>query len=66
MNPWGPLAATLAYNYLRHRRHKPTLCSTARRFVPAAGMAIGWGVLTGWLVDHYYDGFKVTIDRLTD
>lgn len=61
MNPWVPLAGTLTWNYIRHRRNEPTLCSTARRYIPGVVFVLAWGGLTGWLVDHYCDGFTVNL-----
>jgi hypothetical protein len=66
MVAWGSLAAALGIDYWQHKRHKPTLCSTARRFLPPLAFVVSWGVLTGWLVDHYIDGFTVELDKLSD
>lgn len=66
MPVWGALLGTLGYNYARHRHGKSTLCSTARRFIPGAAMVVGWCFLSGWLLPHYVNGFKVDLDRLTD
>lgn len=65
MNPWGPFAAALGWNYIRHRRRKPTICSTTRRIVPKplAGLLLFVGFVA--LAAHVLDGYTVDID-LTD
>lgn len=59
MNPWAPLVGTLGYNYLRHRRGLPTICSTARRHVPrkvaVAGLSLGFA----WLLPHVVRGYPI-------
>lgn len=66
MLAWGALLAALGVDWLQHKRHKPTLCSTARKYVPPLLFVAAWGVLTQWLVRHYVDGFKIQLDKLTD
>ncbi len=57
MNPWGPLAAALGWNYIRHRHKKPTICSTTRRLIPkrVACVLLFCGFVT--LVAHVLDGY---------
>lgn len=31
---WFGLGAALAWNYLEHKRHRATICSTTRRYLP--------------------------------
>lgn len=52
---WSALLGTLGLNVWQHKHDRPTLCSTGRRFVPGALMALAWGVLTGWIVPHYWN-----------
>ena len=66
MLAWGALLAALGVDYWQHRRHKPTLCSTARRFAPPIVFVTAWGLLTQWLVKHYIEGFHVDLGELTD
>lgn len=66
MGPLAALAGALGWNYSRHRRGKPTMCSTARKHVKPAVFVVCWAVLTGWLIPHYIDGFKIALDKLTD
>lgn len=66
VNPWVPFAGALGYNVYRHLTHQSTLCSTARKYVPAVAMVVGWSVLTDWLVPHYVNGFKVELGNLSD
>ena len=66
MLPWGALLGTLGLNYWQHKHGKPTICSTGRRFIPPAAFLLGWCFLTGWLVPHYLDGFKIDLEHLTD
>lgn len=53
MPVWGALAATLTLNVARHLRGKSTLCSSARRVLPAPAFVFGWGVLSGFLIPHF-------------
>jgi hypothetical protein len=55
--PWAALLGTLGLNYRQHRHGRPTLCSTGRRFVPAAAFLLAWAGLTGWICPHYCRGF---------
>lgn len=64
MLAWGSLAAALGIDYIQHKRNRPTLCSTARKFVPPLLFVVSWGALTGWLVEHYIDGFRIDLDQL--
>ena len=67
MLPWAALLGTLGLNYSQHKRGRPTLCSTARRFIPGWLMTLLLCAGMGWLVPHYWLGFlKVDLDRLTD
>lgn len=66
MPVWGALVATLGWNYMRHRQHKSTLCSAGRKHVPGWAMTLAWCFLSGWLVPHYVDGFKIDLRDLTD
>jgi hypothetical protein len=47
------LIAGLIVNYIRHRLHKSTICSTTRPHVGVIPFTLGWGALTGWLWPHY-------------
>lgn len=53
MPVWLALGATLAWNYLRHRTGKSTLCSSGRTRIGWRAFLFLWGGLTGWLVPHY-------------
>lgn len=57
MNPWGPMAATIGFNYACHRLGLPTLCSTTRRYLPreVAMTLLAIGVTT--LGVHIYRGY---------
>ena len=55
--PWLGLLATLGWNYARHRRGRSTMCSVTRRALPFPAVALGWGVLTGWLLRHLHGGY---------
>ena len=63
MNPWVPLAGTLAYNYARHLRGQSTICSTTRRALPKKWLAVTV-VLLGFdaLLVHYVNGYDIKID----
>lgn len=57
MNPWGPLLATLAYNYWgRHKRGKPTICSTGRR-IPKQVLIPALTVGAAGLLAHVIGGY---------
>lgn len=62
MNPWVPLAGTLGWNYIRHKRGRPTICSTTRRALPSKPVACGLLVIGfAALFVHYVEGY-VDID----
>jgi len=63
VNPWVPMAATIAYNLHCHRRGTPTICSTTRRALPSKGQAVA--VLTAGfagLLIHYIEGYPLPIN----
>lgn len=62
MNPWVPMAGTLTWNFLRHRRGKATICSTTRRIVPRPVAAVLLFVGFVALVAHVLDGYDVKIN----
>lgn len=66
VNPLAVFAGAIAYNLHEHKHDRPTACSTTRKFVPAALFVLGWCVLSGWLIPHYVEGFKIDLDNLTD
>jgi len=57
MPGWACLLGTLAYNYNRYRRGKPTICAVTRRTLPrpvsAAVLAAGYG----YLAAHVWRGY---------
>lgn len=63
MNPWVPMGATIGYNYLQHRRGRPTLCSTTRRIVPRR-MVAGAVLIVAFdgLLTHFLNGYPLAID----
>lgn len=68
MLPWGAMAGTLTLNYWQHRRNRPTICSTTRRFVPKPVVVVALCVGFAGLVAHVIDGYSIKIDLgdLTD
>ena len=61
MNPWAPLAGTLAYNYARHKVGLPTLCSTTRKYVPREVVAAGLSTGFVALLAHVWRGYPKEI-----
>lgn len=57
MNPWAALLGVLAYNYRCHRRGRPTICATTRRYLPRWAFLTGWAALTGYMVPHVLRGY---------
>jgi len=55
--PWGALLGTLGFNFWQHKHGRPTLCSTGRRFIPAAGFVVAWATFTSWLIPHILNGY---------
>ena len=53
MPVWFALTATISYNVRRHLRGKSTLCSTARRHVPAPLVDVGLLGLAAYMHFHY-------------
>jgi len=58
------LLGVLLYNYARHRRHLPTICSTTRRYLPPWAVVVGWSALTGYMLPHLLRGY--VRDRLKE
>lgn len=58
MPVWFCLTFTLVLNYRRHRQGKSTLCSAARKHVPAGWFITLWSGLSGWLIPHYCNPAK--------
>lgn len=54
---WVALLGTLAYNYRRHRRGKPTICATFRRYVPRWAVIPFWSAVTGYMIPHLWRGY---------
>lgn len=52
------LVSAVVTNYAQHRRHRPTICSTTRRYLPApiAGALLCAGF--GWLLPHVLRGYS--------
>lgn len=55
--PWVGMAATLGWNYSRHRRHKSTLCSATRSVLPPHVLIAALGVGIYVLARHLLDGY---------
>lgn len=57
MPGWVCLLGTLAYNYARYRRGKPTICAVTRRALPrpvsTAALTVGFAYLLG----HVWRGY---------
>jgi hypothetical protein len=51
------LVAAVVTNYAQHRRRRPTICSTTRRYVPKvlAGALLSAGF--SWLLPHVLNGY---------
>ena len=47
------LIAALVTNYVRHRTHRSTICSTCRKRIGPRVFVIGWFALTIWFIPHY-------------
>jgi|GEM_PF-3951813 len=58
------LIASLVTNYVSHRRHTPTICSTCRKRVGPRVFLLGWAALTIWFTPHYCNGFKNAVADL--
>lgn len=57
MNPLALLGGLLAYNYRRHLRHEPTICSTGRRLLPRGVATVALLAGFGWLLPHVRGGY---------
>jgi hypothetical protein len=57
MSAWSALLGTLGLNYWQHKHGKPTLCSSARRWLPRSILIAGWAALTAWLIPHVLRGY---------
>ncbi|WP_183092893.1 hypothetical protein [Nocardioides stalactiti] len=55
---WIPLLASLAVNYLQHRRGRATICSVTRRVLPRAAFAALWAAVTTYLAVHVWRGYR--------
>lgn len=56
-HPLTSLAFALGWNYVRHVRGLPTMCSTSRKYVGPVAAVVLWSALTGWLLPHYVRPF---------
>lgn len=54
---WLGLVATLIWNYIQHRRGRPTICSLTRRVLPPWAFIGGWGALTAYMLRHILGGY---------
>ena len=61
--PWLGLAATLGWNYHRHRHGKSTICSATRSRLTAPRFIGAWGVFTYVMVRHILDGYDKPTNR---
>jgi hypothetical protein len=56
--PWLGLAATLGWNYRRHKQGRSTICSATRQRLSPATFIGAWGVFTYVIVKHLLDGYE--------
>lgn len=58
---WFGLLAAIIWNYIAHRRGRPTICSVTRRVLPrlvsATGLIVGFVVL----FIHVWRGYRPTL-----
>lgn len=51
------LLGVIALNYRRHKRGKPTICATFRRYVPRWAVAPFWAGLSAYMIPHLWRGY---------
>lgn len=51
------LIGVLWLNWRRHRRGKPTICATFRRYVPRWAVIPFWSAVTAFMVPHLRNGY---------